>query len=272
MKLVLIPAGRFTMGSPKQEQDAAQKTLSEADRKFWLPFLHSEGPQHEAEITKAFYLGVHEVTQKQFREVMGYNPSYFSKDGEGKKGVDYRNPWKPAGGKAAVKGLPSTDDLPVENVSWEEAVEFCTKLTVLVKEKQPGRVYRLPTEAEWEYACRGGASSYQPYHFGDRLDTTLANIGFGKPPERGAFGRTRKVGSYQPNGFGLFDMHGNVKEWCADGRSADRGGAAASPHVIRGGCFHFDAWRCRSASRITQPPDARAGCTGFRVALVVSSD
>jgi formylglycine-generating enzyme required for sulfatase activity len=145
MKLVLIPAGKFLMGSPKAEQDAAlnERSLSAETRKLWEPLIRAEGPQHEVEITKPFYLGACEVTQKQYREVMGYNPSYFSKDGHGKD---------------RVKGL-DTDDFPVESVSWAHVQVFLKKLAALPKEKEAGREYRLPTEAEWEYAARAGSSA-----------------------------------------------------------------------------------------------------------------
>jgi formylglycine-generating enzyme required for sulfatase activity len=150
MMLVRIPRGTFTMGSPVDEKDRE-------------PHDKGSEQQHEVEITKDFWLGVHEVTQKEFKAVMGYNPSFHSTDGEGKPGVKYG--WKPAGGKKMV--ARNTDDFPVENVSWDEAVDFCKKLSA--REPKLGRLYRLPTEAEWEYACRGEAPSYQVFHFGDSL-------------------------------------------------------------------------------------------------------
>jgi formylglycine-generating enzyme required for sulfatase activity len=165
MKLVRIPPGAFTMGSPKAEQDAAitkeGKISGEKPSKAVLEVYRCEGPQHEVEITREFWLGAHEVTQKQFKEVMGYNPSRFSRDGTPGPGLNYIR--DPAEGKDRVPA--DTGDFPVENVSHDEAVEFCQKLTK--KEADLGRTYRLPTEAEWEYACRGGAPSYQVFHFGD---------------------------------------------------------------------------------------------------------
>src|SRR5262249_9940711 len=136
------------------------------------------------------------------------NPSSFSGSGDGKK---------------KVEGL-DTGLFPVENVSWKEATSFCEKLSALSAEKKSRRVYRLPSEAEWEYACRGGACS-QPFHFGPTLSSTQANFQgdtFYAGVEKGPFlKRTCAVGSYPPNAFGLYDMHGNVFEWCADRSGQD---------------------------------------------------
>jgi formylglycine-generating enzyme required for sulfatase activity len=265
MKLVRIPAGKFTMGSPKDEKgrDPVDKGSEE---------------QHEVEITKAFYLGVCEVTQKQFKTVMGYNPSYFSTNGKGKAGENYVT-WPPAGGKDKVKDLASTDDLPVENVSREEARTFLKKLSERKEEKGNRRKYRLPTEAEWEYACRAGTST--PFNSGTSLATSEANVG-AIGGEKGALGRTCKVGSYKPNAFGLFDMHGNVWEWCEDWYDKDY--YAKSPpkdppgpgeglyQVLRGGGWDSPGWSCRSAVRFRITPGGRYISMGFRAALVLSQE
>lgn len=142
-----------------------------------------EGPQHQVKVA-AFYMGKYEVTQGQWEFVMGNNPSNF-------KGID----------------------LPVENVSWEEAKEFCRKLS-----DKTGKAYRLPSEGEWEYACRGGRST--PFAFGSSLSSEEANFN-GNYPYGGAVkgvyrGKTVEVGSYKANEFGLYDLHGNVWEWCED--------------------------------------------------------
>jgi formylglycine-generating enzyme required for sulfatase activity len=203
MKLVLIPPGKFTMGSPKDEKGR-----------------NKDEEQREVEIKKAFHLGIHEVTQEQFEKLMGFNPSYFSARATGKKGADYESWSKPGGGKDKVKGLGSTSDFPVENVSFGEAVEFCKNLSALPPERKAGRSYRLPSEAEWEYACRGGAACTQVFHFGNSLSSEQANfrgtMPFGGAAKGPWLERTCKVGSYQPNAFGLYDMHGNVWEWCMD--------------------------------------------------------
>ncbi|HQU45660.1 MAG TPA: SUMF1/EgtB/PvdO family nonheme iron enzyme, partial [Pirellulales bacterium] len=216
MKLRLIPAGRFWMGSPESEVERGG-----GERR------------HQVRITRPFYLGVYEVTQAEYKRVMGDNPSDFS-----------------SGGKAAVlvSGL-DTRRFPVENVSWDDATDFCEKLSDRAGERAAGRRYRLPTEAEWEYACRAGTTT--PFHFGGELSGRGANCNgnypYGTSVKGPYLGRTTTVGSYRDraNAFGLYDMHGNVWEWCADwydskyydDSAADdpQGPAAGSFRVIRGG-------------------------------------
>ncbi len=250
MKFAKIPAGKFVMGSPQ----------SEAERR------EDEGPQHEVEITKAFYLGVYPVTQAQWRAVMGSNPSWFSASGEGKD---------------SVAGM-DTDDFPVESVSWEDAQEFLERLSAQAKNQGKSWKYRLPSEAEWEYACRGGARSYQVFHFGDTLSSTQANFDgnypYGGAPKGAYLERTSKVGTYPANGFGLCDMHGNVREWCLDWYDKDYyaksppcdplGPAKGSLRVLRGGSWGGHGWDCRSAFRLWDSPGRRFQSFGFRVALV----
>jgi serine/threonine protein kinase len=178
MKLAYIAAGRFMMGSPPEETDR----------------VGNENPRHTVEISRPFYLGVHTVTQDEYQQVMGKNPSYFSPSG---------------GGKDKVGGL-DTRRFPVEQVSWNEAVAFCQKLSGLEREKKAGRVYRLPTEAEWEYACRAGTTTR--FFFGERLSAKNANFDATRPyggenkevsyggGEKGpTLGRTAAVGSYPKN-------------------------------------------------------------------------
>jgi formylglycine-generating enzyme required for sulfatase activity len=266
MKFVLIPPGTFVMGAPRQEQDTVLSLLNAQHRASWEPHIRGER-QHEVTITRAFYLGVHQVTQAQWRAVMGDNPSWFCATGGGKAKVQDMNP----------------DDFPVECVSWEDAQIFHQRLAALEKERAAGRQYRLPTEAEWEYACRGGLSS-QAFHFGNSLSSTQANFDGSYPYGGAAKGpyleRTCEVGSYPENGYGLRDMHGNVWEWCSDWY--DLGYYAASPaedppgppegssRVYRGGSWRNFGWYARSAFRRRCPPGYRTHLLGFRASLAAS--
>jgi formylglycine-generating enzyme required for sulfatase activity len=213
---------------------------------------------------------VYEVTQAEYEQVMGNNPSYFSKTG---------------GGKDKVAGL-NTDRFPVENVSWDDAVQFCRKLSELPEEKRRGHAYRLPTEAEWEYACRGRAPFEHPFHFGPSLSSAQANFD-GRQPYGGApAGKylecTTTTGFYPANAFGLHDMHGNVWEWCADWydanyyRSSPRkdpsGPPGGSLRVIRGGSWGHGGRLCRAADRDWGTPSYRCSLLGFRVARVPSGE
>src|SRR5262249_29962174 len=187
MKLALIPAGKFQMGSPASEAEREDKEL-----------------QHEVTISKPFYMGVYEVTQSQYAKVMG-EPLV---DGK-------RNPWNQGARFRAVAG---SADYPMENVMWSWAVEFCKKLSDLPAEKKAGRTYRLPTEAEWEYACRAGTKT--AFHFGKSLSSKEANFNGNYPYGDGAkatyLRRTNKVGSYKPNAWGLYDIQANAAEGCPD--------------------------------------------------------
>jgi formylglycine-generating enzyme required for sulfatase activity len=163
-----------------------------------------------------------------------------------------------------------TSDFPVEFVSWQDAVDFCAKLSALPAEKKAGRVYRLPSEAEWEYACRAGTKT--PWNHGNELDSKAANVHPG-------LGRAQKVGTYRPNKWGLYDVHGNVCEWCSDwhddgyyknGPKKDPAGPAkGSDRVMRGGCLIYGAADCRSARRDHGRPNAQVGTVGFRAACDV---
>ena len=177
MKLVLIPAGKFMMGSPKDEQNR-----------------RNNEEQHEVEITQPFYMGMYTVTQAEYQQVMGKNPSWFSVTGIGKD---------------KVQGM-DTSRFPVEMVSWENAVEFCRKLSGLSEEKEEGRKYRLPTEAEWEYSCRAGTTTR--FYSGDSDESLAGVANF----DGSKVGMPTPVGRFNPNAFGLYDMHGNVSQWCAD--------------------------------------------------------
>jgi formylglycine-generating enzyme required for sulfatase activity len=213
--------------------------------------------EHDVEISKPYYLGVYLVTQAEYEQVMGTNPCYFSAQGGGKNKVANMN----------------TNRFPVEQVSWEDAMSFCRKLSHLPQEAAANRMYRLPTEAEWEYACREGGRSLTPFYFGNSLSSKQANFGNNE-------GRTTEVGSYPANNLGLYDMHGNVWQWCADWYDTDfyRKSPATDPvnnevasnRVIRGGGWTYGAWYGRSASRYGYLPRTRSRDLGFRVAAVQS--
>jgi uncharacterized protein (TIGR02996 family) len=251
MTFALIPPGNFLMGSPKDE-----------DGRF-----PDETPLHPVTLTSAYYLGVHPVTQAQYRQVMGHNPSYFVRVGEAADSADE---------------LGSTDDFPVESVSWEDAVAFCKRLGGKVAERRAKRSYRLPSEAEWEYACRGGIYTPTPYHFGNQLSPELARYNFEESP---AFQNDPSVvyqpypcavGTFPPNAYGLFGMHGNVWEFCQDWFDADHydqresvdptGPPEGDSRVLRGGSWYSRAAVCRSACR---NPLANENTAGFRVVLRV---
>jgi formylglycine-generating enzyme required for sulfatase activity len=203
--------------------------------------------QHQVRIAKPYYFGVYEVTQEQYERIMGNNPSKF-------------------------KG--STN--PVENVTWDEAVEFCKKLSA-----EEGRSYRLPTEAEWEYACRAGKTT--PFYFGSSIHSKQANFNGNYPigAKKGPFlKRTITVGSYAPNAFGLYDMHGNVWEWCSDWYGQGyyeksptvnpTGPASGSKRLNRGGGWESNAQFCRLTCRHRYVSSYREPDLGFRVVLVPS--
>ncbi len=249
LDMVLIPGGTFLMGAPKDEPES----------------LDNEQPQHEVTL-QPFFMGRYTVTQAQWRVVASYpqierklnpNPSRF-------------------------KG----HNRPVERVSWEEATEFCKRLSA-----QTSRQYKLPSEAQWEYACRAGTQT--PFHFGETITTDLANyrgtdnpdFGWSGSYDRGTEGeyreQTTEVGSFPPNDFGLHDMHGNVFEWCEDDAHNSYEGAPddgsawidqdrrRTRRVLRGGSWCYIPRLCRSAYRsIDDPHDSFYNFVGFRVLCV----
>jgi formylglycine-generating enzyme required for sulfatase activity len=253
--LVLIPAGSFEMGSPENE----------------LERRDNESPQHTVTVP-TFFMGRSPITQAQWRQVA--------------KLPKVRDDLEP--NPSVFKG----DDRPVESVSWNDATEFCTRLS-----RSTNRDYRLPSEAEWEYACRAspvfiadtsrvgdavGEGISSPFHFGETISTDLANYN-GTDERYGAYGRGAKgisrqtktdVGSFPPNQFGLHNMHGNVWEWCQDTwhdsyKNAPTDGSAwedekFSFRIIRGGSWSDDPGYCRSASRGFSSPGIHINF-GFRV-------
>jgi formylglycine-generating enzyme required for sulfatase activity len=213
----------------------------------------------KTEIEEDFEIAIYTVTQGQWQEMMGKNPSYFSRDGNGKHKVkDIKD--------------ENLEQFPVESVSWNDAQEFIKKLNE--KEEGRGYLYRLPSEAEWEYACRGGATSEEEcsYHFyfdkpTNDLSSKQANCN-GEHPlgkgEKGPYlGRPTKVGSYAPNKLGLYDMHGNVQQWCEDLLEE-----VALGRVIRGGSWVHYASNCRAAGRGGWGRGIRGSTIGFRLARV----
>lgn len=228
MRLKLIPVGEFYMGSSEDDSKA------QADEK----------PRHKVAITRPFYLSAHEVTRSQFAK--------FVTDSGYRAGERWRNP-----------SFTQSDDHPVVEVSWNDATAFLNWLS-----KKEGTQYRLPTEAEWEYACRAGTTT--KWSNGDDVVglPKLANV----DTDQG----TMSVGSFQPNAFGLFDMHGNVWEWCQDWYSKNyynesphenpSGPPSGSQRVLRGGGWINPASLSRCASRSRNSLDNRNFVSGFRIA------
>jgi formylglycine-generating enzyme required for sulfatase activity len=274
IRLKRIPAGEFRIGSPSGDKEASD----------------SEKPPHRVRITRPFYLGVTEVTRGQFRlfvDEEGYRTEA-EKDGKGGLGwneerktfeQDPRYTWQ-------NPGFEQTDEHPVVNVSWNDAQAFLAWLS-----RKEGKTYRLPTEAEWEYACRAGTTTR--YYSGDDPEglAAVGNVADGtakaKYPNwslaiaaRDGYVYTAPVGRFQPNALGLYDMHGNVWEWCWDWFDADyykqsptddpRGPRRAAYRVLRGGSWRRGPQVARSAFRDKYGPEDRYNSLGFRVARVSS--
>jgi formylglycine-generating enzyme required for sulfatase activity len=251
LEMVAIPSGSFVMGASEEEEDSISR----------------ERPQHLVNVP-AFFMGKYPITQAQYEAVMGTNPSRF-------------------------KDKADSASRPVEQVSWEDAQTFCRKLSELTE-----REYRLPSEAQWEYACRampspplplsegeGGKKIYPPFHFGETISTELANYngkyiyGIG---EKGEYrDETTPVGYFKvANEFGLYDMHGNVWEWCEDDWHDNYEGAPTdgsawidakskesnkTSHPLRGGSWFSAPLNARSAYRRNVHLDSRGNHIGFRV-------
>jgi len=271
MRLRYVPAGGFRMGS---SPDAAMGNQDET-------------PAHPVRVSKGFYLGQTEVTRKQFAAFMadavwetqaereGWSYAWQRGAFQMVQGITYRSP-----------GFPQTDNHPVVCVSWHDAVEFCRWLG-----HREGRRYRLPTEAEWEYACRAGTETV--YHWGDRPEDGAgwcnvadqsAKAEFSKVPSPSllfpwsdGYVFTAPVGQFRPNAFGLYDMHGNVLEFCSDwyGQDYYRSSPATNPsgpksgefRVLRGGDWSSYPKVCRAAKRYRDKPGIRCSNLGFRVVL-----
>jgi formylglycine-generating enzyme len=288
MELVLIPAGEFKMGS----SESAEATAAFFNKTYGEDVLNAEvfaneHPQHRVQITKPFYLGTYHVTRGQFRQFVadeayktdaekGERPGAFGWNSDKREfGFNEKYSWRNA-------GFEQTDEHPVVNVSWNDAVEYCKWLS-----KKEGKTYRLPTEAEWEYACRAGTTTR--YSSGDDPET-LAKVGnvadatfkakfpYWKSTIKASdsYVFTAPVGKFKPNAFGLYDMHGNACQWCEDWYRAEY--YAASPaddptgpdsgqgRVRRGGSWRQSPGIARSAIRGACSPNIWSYDAGFRVA------
>jgi formylglycine-generating enzyme required for sulfatase activity len=242
--MVYIPGGRFVMGTGEEE-------IERLVQKYGYRYFRSEGPEHEVRVEE-FYLGKYPITQKQWKEIallekvereLNPEPSYF-------------------------KG----ENIPVQGVSWEEAVEFCRRLR-----RETGKEYKLPSEAQWEYGCRGGTKT--AFSYGETLTEELANyradVTYAEERAGKWLRETTEVGKYPANPWGLYDMHGNVREWCEDEwhenyEGAPQDGRAwqggdSSRYVLRGGSWDNLPEFCRSAYRDYVNRDVRNNGDGFRV-------
>jgi len=257
LEMTLIPGGTFLMGSPEDEPERRK----------------NESPQHQVTVP-SFFIGRYPITQAQWRVVAGWEPVERKLD---------NNPSRFQ--EEPTKGSFSRWDRPVENVSWYDAKEFCARLSQRTKKE-----YRLPTEAEWEYACRAGTTT--PFHFGKIITTDYVNYNgnytYGKSPKGEYRQQTTPVGYFQvANAFGLYDMHGNVFEWCEDDyhesyENAPTDGSAwlsnsktawlsnskNNTKIRRGGSWLFDPIDCRCTYRSYSIPDYRFFYIGLRVVRV----
>jgi formylglycine-generating enzyme required for sulfatase activity len=238
MTFIELPAGEFLRGSPDDDAEADD----------------DERPQRLVRITRSFALGRCEVSQAEYQRVMGENPSWFSREG---------------GGRGLVRGI-DTSRHPVEMVSWYDAGEFCRRLAKLPEEQAAGRKYRLPTEAEWEYAaCAGGSRRFGAV---DELPLEAGNFRYGERPPI-----TLPIGSFRANAWGFHDLHGNVWEWCSDWYAADYYSAAPTDdpqgptdgngRVVRGGDYLSPPTMTRCANRDFTRPSRRDWGNGLRVVL-----
>lgn len=260
--LVMVLGGEVRAADPPKPKDGplGMKFVPLPKGMTYLGWKGKGGPAKKTEIKVDFEVAIHEVTQGQWREVMGENPSHFSRQKEGEE---------------KVKDIKDEDlqQFPVEQVSWDDCQKFVRKLNE--KERGKGYEYRLPTEEEWEYACRGGATTEEEcshhYYFAEPtndLSSKQANFNggypFGKGEKGPALGRPTMVGSYAPNKLGLYDMHGNVWEWTATPEGSKR--------VIRGGSW-YDAGGayCQATGRLPFKPSARSKLFGLRLARVPSA-
>lgn len=275
LKLTLIPAGKFLMGSPIEEQIRTRKEATAAG-----DWLKDEGPQHEVTISRPFFMGAFHVTKGQFAKFVA--DSGYKTDAEnGGKAWGWDGPkfGMVTGISWRKTGFDQTDDHPVVNVTHNDAIAFCNWLSRKINKK-----VTLPTEAQWEYACRAGTST--AYQWGDdpnggkgwfntRDQATNRQIpqwkGYSDWDDGYAF--TSPVGKFKPNAFNLYDMHGNAWQWCADwyddkyyentANVDPQGPESGEKRVLRGGSWSFGSSICRSASRGRKPPSWWWNFIGF---------
>ena len=235
LKMVRMPSGAFVMGAAHGEQEANE----------------NEYPQREVTVPE-FWIGQYVVTQAQWKAVMG--PKTISSQQTPNTTNKVKKPLQ-----------------PIDNIFWTDAVDFCQKLS-----QRTGRDYRLPSNAQWEYACRAGTTT--PFHFGDTITPELANYNGNYTYAQGPKGKyreqTTEVGCFPPNAFGLYDMHGNVWEWCLDGWQSFQSGSSSEQNIqrlssqkkaLRGGSWFYLPTNCRAAYHLTYPFHNRTDDIGFRV-------
>jgi formylglycine-generating enzyme required for sulfatase activity len=266
LTLLWVSPGRFWMGSPETEPERRD----------------SEGPQHLVQL-QGFFMSQTPITQAQWREVAGWQEGPGEQWGREMKTDPSRfqsKEWPEENEVRLLQGESNTDQRPVELVSWEDAMEFCYRLS-----KRTGRTYTLPSEAQWEYACRAGTTT--PFCFGDMISSELANYDGNYAYANGSKGiyreQTTPVGMFPANSWGLHDMHGNVWEWCldewrdsyegapTDGRAwgdaaeGEKSKESVKAKLLRGGSWDDFPRSCRSAYRFRSQPDGAFNCVGFRV-------
>jgi formylglycine-generating enzyme required for sulfatase activity len=273
MKLVLIPPGEFDMGSTPEERAWAaewiRKTCDPGTQLVYLSYIPTEGPRHRVKISRPFYLGKYPVVQAEYERVMGVNPS--ASAGKAMASAAFVPPLPEYLKKfrertASQVAGKDTSRHPVDTVTWNDSLAFCVRLSTMPEERKADAVYRLPTEAQWEYACRAGTTTR--WYNGDDLAQFL-QVGHVYS------GNTTPVGEKYPNAWNLYDLYGNVYQWCADqfadgyyaqSPAVDPAGAAQGTGILRGGASNGNSSvACRSAARRLSEQGDRSLLFGFRV-------
>ncbi len=260
MRFVLIPAGTFMMGCGDSATEVARRCAMPNAQGGWFYDAH---PRHKVTLSGAFYVSIHEVTQGCYEAVTKTNP----KDADKKMSDEYPDEFK-------------GPNHPVVELSWNDAEKFCKTLSA--QDAAKGREYSLPTEAQWEYACRAGTVT--PFSFGETISTDQVNYHGDYTYGDGRKGEYREkplsVGSLPPNAWGLYEMHGNVSEWCADrygkygsdSESDPTGPEEGKQRALRGGSWRSYPGACRSAFRLRNEAGSRSYNVGFRVVFAVAAE